>query len=269
MTRAADESVGPDVDGPIGSFINDFTFTCGPQGDRMVGEAVITDELRVGPSQQVRPSALATLADVLAGTLSSEVSAPRLSLTLDIGVHVLADGTPARLSMAASVLKAGRNTVVAEVEFRDPAQGRLVAVSQLTFVPSPRPGDLVPPRLHPTATSGGLSQRWDRQVGVRVIAPGVAEIARSPYVVQLSGTLQGGIVALLSEVAAESLAGVPVRALQTRYLTAVRVGPGRATATSLGGGAMRVEVRDAGRDDRLAAIAIATTSDGPGTTPRS
>ena len=45
--------------------------------------------------------------------------------------------------------------------------------------------------------------------------------------------------------------------LDVRYLSAVRFGPGRATATALGGDLVRVEVRDAGSDDRLAALIFA------------
>jgi len=40
-----------------------------------------------------------------------------------------------------------------------------------------------------------------------------------------------------------------------RYLSAVRVGPARAVAEGLGP-VTRVEVRDAGNEDRLAAVAV-------------
>ncbi len=45
--------------------------------------------------------------------------------------------------------------------------------------------------------------------------------------------------------------------LDTRYLTAVRVGPGRATATAVGPDLVEVEVRDVGMDGRLAALVTA------------
>jgi acyl-coenzyme A thioesterase PaaI-like protein len=64
-------------------------------------------------------------------------------------------------------------------------------------------------------------------------------------------------VALLGELAAESLTQRPVLDLDIRYLSAVRKGPGRATAVSLGGGLVRAEVRDVGMDNRLAALVTA------------
>ncbi len=82
-------------------------------------------------------------------------------------------------------------------------------------------------------------------------------MARRPFVVQAAGSLQGGVVALLGEKAAESLAGRPVIDLDVRFLSAIRVGPGRATASWLGEDVIRVEIRDAGRNDRLAALTIA------------
>jgi hypothetical protein len=42
-----------------------------------------------------------------------------------------------------------------------------------------------------------------------------------------------------------------------RFLAAVRVGPARAAAEVLGGGRVRVEVRDRGHGDRLTATLMA------------
>jgi hypothetical protein len=47
--------------------------------------------------------------------------------------------------------------------------------------------------------------------------------------------------------------------LDVRYLSAVRVGPARTSATAVGGSTARVEVRDAGSDERLAALVVART----------
>jgi hypothetical protein len=44
--------------------------------------------------------------------------------------------------------------------------------------------------------------------------------------------------------------------LDIRYLSAVRVGPGRATAKLLGDDLIRVELRDSGSDSRLASVII-------------
>ncbi len=106
-------------------------------------------------------------------------------------------------------------------------------------------------------TVGTMEKPFPEHVGAYVIEPGVTEIERTPFVMQAAGSVQGGAVALLGELAAESLTGLPVMDLDVRYLSAVRVGPGRATATELGRGLVRVEVRDRGRDDRRIALALA------------
>jgi len=266
----ADAAPQPDVEPsdfetsiPEEMFVKDLDYTCEFVGDDVVGQARITDELRPPGSRLVRPSVLATLGDVIAGRMATVPTAPRLALTLDIGVRILTDDVPDEIDMAATILKAGRGTVVTETEFRETAPsfatGRLVAISQLTFVPSPRPEDLYPPMDGPQVTRGTMRAPLPEHVGTRLLAPGVVEIDRTPFVSQLSGTLQGGIVALLGELAAESLLGAPIRDLETNYLTTIRVGPGRATATLLGRGLARVEVHDAGNDDRFAALVLART----------
>ncbi len=256
MTRAADAR-------PLGrrtpSFIENFCFSLAWQDDAVVGEALLTDELRVPATGQARLSALATLADVACGSLAGRSFEPRLALTLDLGLDVVGDASADRFALTGRVLKAGRSTVVTEVEFRQAGHGRLAAVAQLTFVPSPRPGDVLPPGLRPRSSEGRFRERWEQQCGVRILEPGTVELDCSTYVTQLSGTLQGGMVALMGELAAETLEA-PVVAGQFRYLASVRLGPGRATARLLGDGVVRVEVRDTGNADRLAAIAVLRTA---------
>ena len=242
------------------TFIENFAFHVTGADDVMTGEVSVTDEIRAVPGGQARVAALSTVADVIAGSLSSRAIQPRLTLTLDLTTEVVGDASGDTLAMAATVLRAGRSTVVTEVEFRTPSSGCLAAVSQLTFVPSPRPVDVLPPGLHPRASTGRFAEPWERQTGVRTLEPGSVEVDCSPAVVQLSGTLQGGMVILIAELAAESLAGAPVVGVQTRYLNSVRIGPARATARHLGAGVYRVEVRDAGNDGRLAALALLRTA---------
>jgi acyl-coenzyme A thioesterase PaaI-like protein len=107
--------------------------------------------------------------------------------------------------------------------------------------------------------AGGMTRPFAENVGARVVEPGVVEVDRRPYVMQPWGTVQGGVIALLGELAAESLMGGAVIDLDVRYLSAVRVGPARTSATAVGASTVRVEVRDAGSDDRLAALVVART----------
>jgi hypothetical protein len=75
-----------------------------------------------------------------------------------------------------------------------------------------------------------------------------------------SGTLNGGLLALVVEEAALSAAppGATLASLSMRYAQPVRVGPAVAEA-DVRDGLGDVVVRDAGRDDRLAVIATTRT----------
>jgi hypothetical protein len=90
----------------------------------------------------------------------------------------------------------------------------------------------------------------------------VVELDRVPYVTQPAGTIQGGAVALLGELAAESATGAPVTDLELRYLSAIRVGPAQTASTLLTDSSVRVEIRDAARPGRLATLALARTAIG-------
>jgi acyl-coenzyme A thioesterase PaaI-like protein len=104
---------------------------------------------------------------------------------------------------------------------------------------------------------------------LKTVEPGVAEMALRPDLLNATDSLQGGLVALLGEIAAQSIGteamGTPhvVDSLDVHYLAAARVGPFRARAQilALEGGRplVRVEVRDRGLDDRIASVMVAST----------
>ncbi len=265
MTRLSDADAAvagaqtPGTDPGRKMFVNDlaFGFDLSEDGLSMTGEATITDAVRSTGSHLPRPSVLATIADCVAGVPACLVTTPRLAVTLDIVVRIVSDRSSDRLVLSAEIVKMGRSTVAAEVRFSDATTNDLVAYSYVTFMASPRPQDIAPPLIGGMQTTGSMPVAFPDHIGMRVLEPGITEIEHGPFLEQASGTLQGGAVALLGEMAAESLTGRPVLDLDTRYLAAVRQGPGRATAVSLGAGLVRAEVRDAGNDDRLAALVTA------------
>jgi acyl-coenzyme A thioesterase PaaI-like protein len=246
-----------------GTFLSAIPFSFGVSEDNLtaVGDATITEPMRAPGSILPRPSVLATVADCVAGVPSGLMITPRLSVTLDIVVRLIAPAPGEvrgdRLEMRGEIVKQGRSTVAGEVFFYDAATMKPVAYSYLTFMGSPRPQDRPPAFTRGMRTVGTMEKPFPEHVGAHILEPGVVEMERTPFVIQAAGSLQGGAVALLGEVAAESLTGLPVMDLDVRYLSAVRVGPGRATAAELGQGLVRVEVRDRGRDDRLIALALA------------
>ncbi len=216
--------------------------------------------LRFPGSGLPRTSVLATIADCVAGLPACIATSPRLAVTLDISVHLVATHCGDQLEIAGDIVKVGRSTVSGEVRFSDLQSKALLAVVYLTFMVSPRPQDRVPPMRRGMRTRGSLTIPLPEFLGVRTIADGVVEVDLVPLVMQASQTLQGGVFGVLAEVAARSLTGKAVLDLDIRYLNAVRVGPGRAIATLVGVNLVRVEVRDRGNDDRLASLIFIRTA---------
>jgi acyl-coenzyme A thioesterase PaaI-like protein len=235
-----------------------FGFVISDDEMTATGDVTLTDAVRQPGNSLPRASVLATIGDCVAGVPAGIMTGPdQLSVTLDISVQLVAASCGDRLTVQGQILKKGRTIIAGEVQYFDAETLAPVAYSYLTFMASPRPQDKAFPHLRGMRNEAPMPEPIDRYLGAHQLAPGVVEIERAPFVRQAAGSLQGGVVAVLGELAAESLTGAPVLDLDVRYLSAVRVGPGRATATELGGGLVRVEVRDAGRDDRLTAIVAA------------
>ena len=249
----------PQREKPQRYFIGDipFGFEVEEGGLVMVGDATLSDALRSFDSGPPRPSVLATIADCMAGIPACWVTVPNLAVTLDIVVRITAERCGDELALTGKIVKRGQSTVAGEILFADARTNELVAISYLTFMPSPRPQDQAPPLSNARRTNGSMPVPIPEHVGVRILSPGEAEVDLVRFTTQGSGTLQGGIVALVAEVAAQSLTGTAVLDLDVRYLNAVRVGPGRAVAVPLGADLVRIEVRDGGSDDRLAALVMA------------
>ena len=214
--------------------------------------------LRVGQDGPFHPWVLASVADLCVGLLAQQGASERISLTTELSLTILGPNAAGPLIATATLLKMGRSLIVGEARFTAPDHDDPVAIAQLAFVPSPRPID-VRATIRRTAIANGFDRPCVEQMGARLIEPGSVELDRRPYVQQFTGTLQGGAIAMLCEVAAASFSratGRAVESMEIHYLAAVRVGPGRTSATRLSGSVVRIEVRDSGNDDRLAAVAL-------------
>src|SRR5262249_59491306 len=96
---------------------------------------------------------------------------------------------------------------------------RPVALSEVSFIASPRAGDVIPlPVVDRDFRAGRFDRPFAEALGARVVAPGAVEMDRDTYVLQPAGTIQGGAIALVAELAAESLSNRAVDDLQLRYL---------------------------------------------------
>ena len=209
----------------------------------------------------VRASVVAYLVDVVSG-ISVDTDDDVWTFTTDMTVRMRAVPAPARLVATNQLLRRGRRSVTCAVEVVD-EEGGPVASCAIGFAHVPRkPTD--PPKIHLTpgqaarrfADNGLLTQPLRDEAGVVAIDPanGVMEMAIRPEVCNPAGTLQGAMVALLAEAAAEDLfahrTGYPgsVVDLDIRYLAQATAGSVRTRCRAMGDWA-RVELVDQSTDD--------------------
>jgi uncharacterized protein (TIGR00369 family) len=185
-------------------------------------------------------------------------------------VRVLRAPALGAYEMDGRVLRTGRTLTVGETAFVAPGDPSPFAIAVGTFVASPRPVDVRPEgfdvrpvrRDRPT-----ISMPFHERVAYTHLEPGVAEVPLRADLTNATGTIQGGVIALLGEMAAHTLASsvagrtFVVEDLDVRYLRAARVGPARSEARLLQlddeRATVAVEIRDTGMDGRLVAFVTA------------
>ncbi len=226
---------------------------------------------------RVRAGVVATAVDILGGEAAMRAVAPGWIATSSLSLQV--DTLPAEgmLRLRSRVLRQGRSTVVIEIDVDAPPPGHAAALATISFAALPARTEFQrqrhwiadpEPRTTFGAEAPSLAGPLLETLGLRFDAsdPDVARLDMAEYVVNSLGAMQGGVVAILAEAAAEHSAtarlGRPtrVRHLEVHYLKLAKVGPVRAdvrTLAELAGGArlLRVELRDEGRDDVLLTIA--------------
>jgi acyl-coenzyme A thioesterase PaaI-like protein len=180
--------------------------------------------------------------------------------TVDLQIRLFAAPRPGTVRFRARTLRLGRLLYVGEAELRHRADERPFGVGVATFVNAPVP---FPDRV-PVASAARVDRlTYGPLRGPERIAPGTFEYAADLNTPQ--GTVGGAELGLLAELAARDvLAGdgpVALDELDVRFLNKVRVGPLRATASPLGrrdnATTVRIEIVDAGHDDRLVTYALA------------
>ena len=226
----------------------------------------IVPALCVPDTEWPHVSVLFTVSDMVTGMLASAAAEPRVAVTVDLRTRIVRAPPLGQYTSGGRILRTGASLTVCEATLRSAGDDAPFAVSVGTFMASPRPVDVMPALPNPTLgvdrpDRPTLTTPFIERVGIRVLEPGIAEVAMRPDLMNPTATFQGGITALLGETAAQTLASdragttFVVDDLDVRYLRAARVGPARATATlhqlddELA--SATVEVRDTGMDDRL------------------
>jgi acyl-coenzyme A thioesterase PaaI-like protein len=197
----------------------------------------------------VRASVLSFLVDAAAGVIIDDDS-ESWAFTSDMSVRMRPIPAPERIEASATVLRRGRRSATATVELT--ADGDTpVATGAIGFAKLPR-RETDPPK--PQVSRGGfaamfrgaaaLTKPLREEAGIVAVEPteGVVEVTVTPELHNPAGTLQGALVALVAEAAAEDLvssrfeAPVVVTDLDLRYLAQAPVGPVRSRCRLLGTG---------------------------------
>ena len=227
----------------------------------------------------VHVGVVATLVDILGGGLAIRAIYPDWIATADLSIYTTERAALGTITASGTVIRAGQTTLVIEVDILQEAGDCASPISSIgwammTFSRLPRRKDTIVLNERSTEAiafgvqESGLSRPYLDEVGVRILeeAAGVAEINMSDYVRNSFRALQGGIVALLADVAGQQAARAamkrPVisRDLTIHYLSQGKVGPFRTRAKVVrkasGSALTRVEVIDTGASNRLIAVAM-------------
>lgn len=254
------EHNGPE---PRVGFTSELGLQVSADGDTLRGRALAVPEVCVPEAAVVRPSVLMTWGDILMGSLANEHTTPRVCMTVDLSVRVIAPIRAGQECISVGrLLKVGRTLTFAETTFSVRGSDEPAAVELGTFVASPRPEDVSVPVVRgagslPDRSVPAVPAPVSEMLGTHVVAPGVVEVPRHPRLLNWADTVQGGAVAACAEEAVLALGdGIVPSELEVRFLATVRTGPMRATARRLGPW-VRVDVVDAGAGDRLCGVAVA------------
>jgi uncharacterized protein (TIGR00369 family) len=240
----------------------------GEETPRIVGHAAVDETLR-DPTGAVRAGALVAMNDGVGGFAGGLTVIPDWIVTTNILVRVIEPRPAGHLRLEPEILRSGRNSVVVAVRTFDgttPIADAIVTSAVLTPKNGPRtferPIRIEPPRLpEPIAP-------YDEFFCLEPGPAGSLRMQAAPRLRNLWGIVHGGAVAVLVE--ATGTRAVAPDATGTdvalHYLSPVRTGPAEARPTVISSHGrettVRIEVRDLGTDDRLAAIGVVTVRTG-------
>jgi acyl-coenzyme A thioesterase PaaI-like protein len=229
----------------------------------------------------LRASAVVYLVDAVGG-IAIDTDPDMWSFTSDLSVRIPAGPAPEQILARADILRVGRRSATVAVPLTLP-DGEELGVGLTGFARVPR-RDTDPPK--PDIDAVMLAEAWAaippldvplrEAAGLRVVdaSIGVVELALRPDLLNPAGALQGAMVALVAEAAAEELAtatiGSPqvVTDIDVRYLAQARQGPLRTRARFIGppaDGSLVVDIIDPSLDDKLVTVVTLRTRPAPGT----
>ena len=220
----------------------------------------------------VRASVLSLMIDVVAGIVLDD-DPEAWMLTSDMSVRMRPLPAPDWIYTRSTILRQGRRSATAAVDLVT-GGGEPVATGAIGFAKVPRrEGDPPKPPMSPERTttlfdgSNVLTHPLREEAGITVLdaMSGVVQMEVTPVLRNPVGTLQGAMVALLAEAAAEELVSARsglaavVIDLDLRYLAQTGAGPVQTKCRVLGNGPdapLQVELFDLS-SDRLTTLVYA------------
>jgi len=231
----------------------------------------------------VHVGVVATLVDVLGATLAIRAIYPDWIATAGLSIYTTRPAISGTIVASGTVIRAGQSINVIDVDIREELSGSThpsssIGSAIMTFSRLPRRKDTI--EVEADSVNGvafavegsGLSRRYLDEVGLRILddTAGIAEVKMTDYVRNSFGAIQGGIVALLADIAGQSAAraatGQPLitKDLTIHYLSQGKVGPFRTRARVLRETSdtvlTRVELVDSGASDRLLMVGMNTAT---------
>lgn len=231
----------------------------------------------------VQAGVLATLVDLASGALAARAVYPDLAVTGDLRMYITQPAKTSEVRAFGSVLRAGRAAVVVKTEIKAEKTGLGEGYTSIgsgiaTFYRlSRRDGnvnmvsDVISNQTTTFSAEGpGLSEHLLDKVGLRVVDEdaGRVELDMSAYVKNYFGALEGGMTALLADIAGQfaacTVANRPMTTadLAISYLSQGRVGPfytrTEVLRTTKDTVLTRVGVFDKGAGDLLMSVAMNT-----------
>lgn len=223
----------------------------------------------------VRASVLAFAIDAVAGIILDQ-DPDVWTFTSDLSVRMRPVPAPGRIEAVNTIVRRGGRSATCQVELTAD-DGQPIATGAIGFVNVPRkesdpPKFILRPEQAPGLFDGlgRLGRPLRDEAGIEVIdaAAGVVQVEVTPALRNPAGTLQGAMVALLAEAAAEDLVstrfGVPavVVDLDVRFLGKATVGPVRTRTRLLGdgpGAPVEIELVDLSTDTLTTLVYARTT----------
>ncbi len=226
---------------------------------------------------------VATLVDVLGATLAIRAVYPDWIATAGLSIYMSRPATSGTIVASGIVIRAGQSINVIDVDISEESSssthpGTSIGCAIMTFSRLPRRKDTI--EVEADSVNGvtfavegsGLSRRYLDEVGLQILddTAGIVEIKMTDYIRNSFGAIQGGIVALLADIAGQCAAraatGQPLitKDLTIHYLSQGKVGPFRTRARMLrktnDTALTRVEVVDSGANDRLLMVGTNTAT---------